>query len=93
MERLTDISTLGSLVFSILNRDLLERVARSANGSYMSGGSDLNLLTDDIVSLQAGAIGDRVLTRPIERFSIFVAVAFIALSLEIMLTETRREAT
>jgi Ca-activated chloride channel homolog len=82
----------GSLVLSVLDVDLLQRVAMTTNGFYISGSSDMTPLADDILSLQSDNIGEEIVTRPIERFSIFVAIALLALSLEILLPETRREA-
>lgn len=82
----------GSLVLSVLDVDLLQRVATTTKGFYISGASDMTPLADDILSLQSGNIGEEIVTRPIERFSIFVAIALLALSLEILLPETRGEA-
>lgn len=81
----------GSLVLSVLNLDLLNRVAMTTHGFYIAGASDMTPLAQDILNLQSGAIGEEIITRPIERFSIFVAFALLALSLEILLPETRRE--
>jgi Ca-activated chloride channel family protein len=82
----------GSLVLSSLNIGLLQDIAERTNGFYIQGASDMTPLAADILSLQSGDIGEETLTRPIERFSIFVALALLALSLEILLPETRAEA-
>jgi Ca-activated chloride channel family protein len=81
----------GSLVFSTLNAELLQRIAETTNGFYLAGASDMTPLAQDILSLQSGEIGEEIVTQPIERFSIFVALALIALSLEILLPETKEE--
>lgn len=80
----------GSLALSVLDVETLQRIAETANGFYMSGASDMTPLANDILSLQSGVIGERIITRPIERFSIFVTFALLALSLEILLPETRK---
>lgn len=81
----------GSLVLSTLNPELLQHIAETTHGFYMPGASDMTPLADDILNLQSGNTGQETITRPIERFGIFVAFAFIALSLEILLPETRKE--
>jgi Ca-activated chloride channel homolog len=81
----------GSLVNSVLNADLLQRVAAETGGFYLQGGSDINPLLENILSLQEGELREEIITRPIERFGIFVALALALLSLEMLLPETRRE--
>jgi Ca-activated chloride channel family protein len=81
----------NSLVNSTLNADLLQRVAAETGGFYLQGGSDSTPLVQDILSLQEGALRDEIITRPVERFGLFVAIALALLSLEILLPETRRE--
>lgn len=81
----------NSLVNSALNADLLQRIAAETGGFYLQGGSDITPLVDDILSLQEGALRDEIITRPVERFGLFVAIALALLSLEILLPETRRE--
>ena len=74
-----------------LDEATLKKIAETSNGFYLPGGSDMSVLADDIRSLQSGETGEQIITRPIERFGIFVALAFLALSFEILLPETRRE--
>jgi Ca-activated chloride channel homolog len=81
----------GSLVNSALNADLLQRVAAETSGFYLQGGSDIQPLLDNILSLQEGELREEIITRPVERFGIFVAMALALLSLEMLLPETRRE--
>ena len=81
----------GTIINSVLNVDLLQGVAHETGGFYISGGIDLTPLIADIGTLDSGEIGEQVITRPIERFSIFVALALLALSFEILIPETRRE--
>ncbi|MGB7340482.1 MAG: VWA domain-containing protein [Phototrophicaceae bacterium] len=81
----------GVLVNSTLNVDLLERIANEANGIYQVGGTSLDALISDIQQLESGDIGEQVITRPIERFSLFVVITLVLLSLEMILPETKRE--
>lgn len=81
----------GTIVNTVLNVDLLQGVANETGGFYISGGIDLALLIADIQALESGEIGEQFITRPIERFSIFVVLSLLALSFEILLPETRRE--
>ena len=66
-------------------------VFRETGGFYIPSGSDMTALIEDIQSREAGEIGEQVITRPIERFILFVGLAIVALSLEILLPETKRE--
>jgi Ca-activated chloride channel family protein len=90
---LTDYVTLndGSLVNSVLNADLLQRVAAETGGFYLQGGSDIQPLLDNILGLEEGELREEIITRPVERFGVFVALALALLSLEMLLPETRRE--
>lgn len=81
----------NSIVNSSLNAELLQALAAETGGFYLQGGSDFSPLIADILSLQAGALRDEIITRPVERFGIFVALALAFLSLEMLLPETRRE--
>lgn len=80
-------------VISRLNEDTLRQVARIGGGVYQrSRGADyLEPIIESIQRNASNSIGDDVITRPIERFSIFAAIALLALSLEILLPEARRK--
>lgn len=81
----------GTIINTTLNIDLLQRVANETGGFYIAGGIALAPLIADIQTLESGEIGEQLISRPIERFSIFVALAVLALSFELLLPETRRE--
>ena len=81
----------GVLIRSSQNVDLLQRIARETGGFYIPSGADMTPLIEDIQSRESGEIGEQVITRPIERFILFVALAVMALSFEILLPETKGE--
>lgn len=81
----------GAIVTTFLNTSLLQRIASTTRGFYIPGGVDMTPLITDIQNLQSGDIGEEVISRPIERFIIFVAIAVAALSFEILLPETKPE--
>ena len=79
----------GTIITSALNVDLLQGVADETGGFYIPSGIDLEPLIADIQMMESGEIGEEVISRPIERFTIFVALALLALSFEILLPETQ----
>ncbi|MGJ3240466.1 MAG: VWA domain-containing protein [Anaerolineae bacterium] len=79
----------GTLALTALNASLLQGVADETGGFYLAGGSDLSTLIEDIERFDTDNIGEQIVTRPIERFPIFVALALLALSIEILLYETK----
>lgn len=81
----------GQIVNTTLNISLLQDIANETGGFYIPGSVDKEPLIADIQTLESGDIGEQVITRPIERFSLFVAMALAALSFEMLLPETRRE--
>jgi len=81
----------GQIVNTVLNSELLQDIANETGGFYIPGSVDKEPLIVDILNLESGDIGEQVVSRPIERFSVFVAIALAALSFEILLPETRRE--
>jgi Ca-activated chloride channel family protein len=82
------------LVNSALNADLLRGIADVGNGTFaLADGVNNPLipLIGEIDALEAGLLGDEFQARPIERLSWFILFALIALTIEILLPETRRE--
>lgn len=81
-------------VITRLNEDTLRQVARIGGGTYRlsRGATYLDPIINSIQEAADDQINDDLLTRPIERFGIFVAMALLALSLEIILPESRRKA-
>lgn len=79
----------GQIITSHLYVNRLQEIAHVADGFYISGDVDLRPLVSEIGLLAVGDIGEEVLTRPIERFQIFLLLAVIALSAEMLLPETR----
>ena len=78
------------IVTTAQNVSLLQQVAEITGGFYIRGGIDLTPLHTDILALEAGDIGEEVITRPIERFQVFVVIALVALSIGMLIPETRR---
>lgn len=81
----------GIIITTVQNVDLLQRIASETGGFYIPSGIDMTPLITDIKSRETGEIGEQVISRPIERFIIFVALAVAALSFEMLLPETKRE--
>jgi Ca-activated chloride channel homolog len=83
----------NQLVNSVLNADVLRRIAQATGGTYQQVGVDdiVTTLTESINQLESGELREELVTRPIERFGIFVALALFALSIEILLPETREK--
>jgi Ca-activated chloride channel family protein len=85
----------GQVVTSRLNESILQEIADRTGGTYQrasAGGIEIVNLINEINQLEAGELDSRTEERPIERFGVFVALALLALSLEILLPETRSEA-
>lgn len=81
----TDAS--GNLVETRLNPNLLQEMAEAANGAYLQAntGADVTELAQVIQSLTPAQLGPQVITRPAEQSSIFILIAFLALSLDMIL--------
>ncbi|MEO1286703.1 MAG: VWA domain-containing protein [Chloroflexota bacterium] len=82
---------IGTLVNTTLNFDLLQRIAEETNGAYITGGTSLEAIITDIQGLESGEIGEQVISRPIARFPIFVGLALLLLSLEMLISDAKRE--
>ncbi|MBZ0278224.1 MAG: VWA domain-containing protein, partial [Anaerolineae bacterium] len=79
----------GSLVLSRLDETTLKAVAERTGGIYWRLDSDTSAaLVDRINTAQAGLLSSRTERRGVERFGVFVALALLALSMEMLLPET-----
>jgi Ca-activated chloride channel family protein len=83
----------GTLVLSALNETDLKAIAERTGGTYQraTGRDEVSRLVDTINQSGASSLTSRTQARSVERFGIFVALALLALTLEILLPETRRE--
>jgi len=85
----------GRLVQTTLNPDVLQRIANITGGEYLPYSANNAHSAEFIAAMnemQGGDLREEEITRPIERFGWFVALALLALSVEILLPETKREA-
>lgn len=77
----------GNLVNSRLEEETLQEITNVTGGVYQratdSGLEVVNLL-NEIGQLQQGLLESRNQTRPVERFGLFVALALLALSMEMV---------
>jgi Ca-activated chloride channel family protein len=83
----------GNLIMSALDEPTLKAIAESTGGTYQrasSTGAEINTLLDTISKTEATSLGTHSESRGVERFGIFVALALIALSIEILLPEVRK---
>jgi Ca-activated chloride channel family protein len=84
----------GQVVVSRLDETILQEIAEQTGGLYQRaspGGIEIVNLINRINEAEAGELGSRTESHGVERFGIFVALALLALSLEILLPETRVE--
>jgi Ca-activated chloride channel family protein len=83
----------GTLVLSALNETDLKAVAERTGGFYQraTGTDEVSRLVEAINQTSATGSASRTQARHVERFGIFVALALLALTLEMLLPETRRE--
>ncbi len=82
----------GDVVLSRLDEAILESIAERGGGIYQrasASGVEITNLIAQIQEAEAGDLGSRSETRGVERFGIFVALAVLALSLEMLLPETK----
>jgi Ca-activated chloride channel family protein len=85
----------GELVQSKLDETVLQKIADLTGGIYQphdGGGLAMRRLLETVNLTRAGSPGEEFIARPVERFEIFVALALLLLSLEMLLSEARREA-
>ncbi len=82
----------GAVVLTLLEEEMLQDIAVLTGGIYQrAGGSGAEIinLANLIKAVEADVLGTQRTPRNTERFGIFVALALLALSLEILLPETR----
>ena len=94
IENLRDRS--GRPVFTRLERGTLQKIAASTGGAYYesSGASlDLEHLRETIASMETRELSGRQSRKPIERYPHFVGLALLALVLDLLLAERKREET
>lgn len=86
----------GNLVLSRLDEGVLQEIATSTGGIYQratdSGIEIVNLL-NEIAVLEQGVLESRRQIQRVERFALFLAIAVVALTFEIVLPEAKRDAT
>lgn len=75
------------IVVSTLESAILEEIALQTGGNYFTTES-IDFLISTLESGNAGELGQRTITQPIERFGIFLLLAIVLLSIEILLPET-----
>jgi Ca-activated chloride channel homolog len=83
--------TSGTIVVSRLDETALTQIATDTQGIYLPPNSNITELTNAIMQTEDGTLQTQVVPRPIEQFSWFVLFALLALSIEIILPETRRD--
>lgn len=87
----------GNTVVSKMNETALQDIANAADGRYyraQADGSELDSLLREIDTLQRAQLQSRVTVRFIERFQIFLGLAFLALGLsELIPDRVRSQAT
>ncbi|HEX2909026.1 MAG TPA: VWA domain-containing protein [Phototrophicaceae bacterium] len=84
----------GDVVLSALNEAGLRALAERTGGTYQHAnaeGTEMEDLIKRIQQMGGGPLANRVQSRSIERFEIFVVLALLLLSLEIALPLTRRK--
>jgi Ca-activated chloride channel homolog len=84
----------NELISTKRDDSLLRRVAEAGQGMsiMMDSGASLQPILEAVKALTPGTLGEEFTTRPLEQFSLFAALALLALVGEIVLPETRREA-
>jgi Ca-activated chloride channel homolog len=84
----------GNVVVSRLDEGVLEEIAALTGGLYQraadSGVEAVNLI-NQIATMQIDVLTRQTQTRKVERFSLFVFLAALALTVEIFLSERREE--
>jgi Ca-activated chloride channel family protein len=84
----------GQVVISRLDETILQQITDRTGGLYQrasAGGIEIVNIVNQISEAETGELGSRTEAHGVERFGIFVALALLALSLEILLPEARIE--
>lgn len=82
----------GVLVESRIDEPILSSLADATGGIYQhvgETGAEISTITDSIATLEQGVLGDAVTVRQVEQFGIFVLLALILLSAEIVIPDKR----
>ncbi len=80
----------GNLIFSRLGEAQLQAIAERTGGLYLHSLRDsLDTLIEYINQEEIGALGNRIVARPIERFGLFLLIAFVALTIEMLIPFAR----
>ncbi len=82
----------GTLVISRLDDAILRRIATQTGGTYTqasSSGADFQPLLERLEAAQSGTLDAQTISQPIERFHWLIGLALLALSLNMILPETR----
>jgi Ca-activated chloride channel family protein len=84
----------GQPVITQLSEQTLRTIAQQTGGSYARGGDGgvIPMLINQVNALPGGKLGQQTAARQVERFEIFVLIAVLALTMEILLPETRGRA-
>lgn len=83
----------GNLVLTRLDEEVLQEIAAITQGTYQratDSGIEIIDLVNTIDDIDAGTLEESLQVRQIERFGIFLLLAVICLSAEMLLPETRR---
>jgi Ca-activated chloride channel homolog len=78
------------IVTTKLQPTILEEIALQTGGNYYDTDT-IDSLANTLQLAETGDLGQRTFTQPTERFGIFLLIALIALSIEILLPENRRQ--
>lgn len=84
----------GEMILSHLDEATLQRIAERTGGVYQRAsatGTEIANLSHIIQQSQTGVLDTRIETRGVERFGLFVLVAVLLLSLEIVLPKRQRK--
>ncbi len=86
---LTDES--GAVVFTRLQEDILQDIAQLTGGSYQqadAAGLAISTIAQYVKLIEADILGESVVTRLVERFEIFVAIAVLAILSGLVLSQS-----
>lgn len=84
----------NNLVITKLDEPILQQIAETTGGLYQrasDSGIEIVNIQNRIAEVEGELLATRFQTRPVERFGIFVALALIALTAEMVISEKRAE--
>lgn len=83
----------GNPLLSQMDEETLIAIAQRTGGTYQpSNTNEVKKILDQLEESHNGSLGNRIESKPIERFGIFVALAIAALSVDMLLSEARKDA-